>query len=383
MLIVRALSETETSGNSLLFVAVIVGFLILSYALFLRDRQRPGNRVSGDENGEVFSAEAEHHLRALEEVHELFGGSLSSADTLRLIASRVPSIVSCRSVNVFVLDRGREKFIPLGTSDASTETLLGRSGRLTEDFLESCVTARSVQIYQATAFDHPAVVIPLKVAAELFGVMYLDLEIGADPTVLDPNLLDAVGERISPLAYSAVSYELTRANALRDAATDLPNERAFYLILENQVAEAQRKGATRPLTILALEVASFDKISLRFGHTAGQRVTSVVAQLVTEQLRQMDFLARSNGNEFLIVLPTASKEIAQQIIARIQANFSGRNLMISDTEDVELELSIGWAAFGTDGDTPDTMLKIARERKAQSKSMARGHVIWFPGEHHC
>ncbi len=46
----------------------------------------------------------------------------------------------------------------------------------------------------------------------------------------------------------SIAYERTQANALTDATTDLPNERAFYLVLENQVAEAQRNRGERPLT---------------------------------------------------------------------------------------------------------------------------------------
>src|SRR5207253_4107332 len=112
---------------------------------------------------------------------------------------------------------------------------------------------------------------------------------------------------VAPLVLSSMALERSRANALTDPTTDLPNERAFYLVLENQIAEAQRKQGDRPLTILAIDIKNFEDINRRFGHAAGDRALNFAAQLVKDNLRQMDFLARSTGDEFLVILPTASR----------------------------------------------------------------------------
>lgn len=110
---------------------------------------------------------------------------------------------------------------------------------------------------------------------------------------------------------------------MTDVTTDLPNERAFYLILENQIAEAQRKREDRPLTILAIDIKNFDEVNQKFGHAAGDRILNFVAHGIKDNLRQMDFLARSIGDEFLAILPTATKEVSHEVIARIQTGFFG------------------------------------------------------------
>ena len=107
---------------------------------------------------------------------------------------------------------------------------------------------------------------------------------------------------------------------------------------------------------------------------------SVVAQVVKDNLRQMDFLARSLGDEFLAILPTASKEISQEIVARVHTGFLGRKLNIIDQEWVGIELNVGWAVFGSDGETPGQLLSLAQLRKEQAKSIEPQNVLWFPQE---
>jgi diguanylate cyclase (GGDEF)-like protein len=179
---------------------------------------------------------------------------------------------------------------------------------------------------------------------------------------------------------SAVTFEQTKTAALTDVTTDLPNERAFYLVLENHIAESQRRRDERPLTILALDVRGFDEINQQFGHAAGDRVLAYVAAVVKESLRQMDFFARSSGDEFLAALPTANKEISHEIIARIHTGFFGRKLRLTEDDSIEVEINIGWAAFGTDGETPASLLAAARERRGQAKTVSPPKVLWFPSE---
>lgn len=132
--------------------------------------------------------------------------------------------------------------------------------------------------------------------------------------------------------------------------------------------------------VLSFDIKNFDEISSRFGHAAGDRVLNFVAQAVKDSLRQMDFFARGAPDEFLAIMPTASKEISQEIIARIQVSIFGRKVTVAEVDTVEVELDFGWASFGADGDTPQRLLAAARERKEQSKSSVPGSVLWFPQE---
>ena len=95
----------------------------------------------------------------------------------------------------------------------------------------------------------------------------------------------------------------------------------------------------------------------------------------------MDFLARSAADEFTAVLPTASKEIAFDIVGRIERAFVTRPFETIDGEKVYLKLNFGVATFGRDGETPEQLLKTAITRKQQEKSTDPSKILWFPREY--
>ena len=222
----------------------------------------------------------------------------------------------------------------------------------------------------------PSAAIPLRHGAGVFGVLQLYLD-NDGPDISD---LQEIGSKVSPLILSSISFERSVSNALTDATTDLPNERAFHLILENHVAESQRKGDERPLTILAIDIKNFDEINKRFGHMAGDRALNFAASSIKDSLRQMDFFARSRDDEFLVVLPTATRDMTKAIVSRIQTGFSGKRVNLTENDSIEVTLNFGWAAFGADGETPDQLLRTARVRKAETKSKTPGNILWFPHE---
>lgn len=370
-------SGIDTTVKTWGFFGIIAGFLAASALLHFRPSSKARAATTEDTNSNF---EGDRHLQALDDAHEFFAGSLNSADSFRLVASRVREIFAFRTVTLYIFNESGMCFRGTESEGPDAEHRRDRVIILGEDTLSRSYFSQVVEIDHATTASRPTVAIPLKDGSKIFGILHLDFEMNYDLTALDLDFVDAMGTRSAPLILSSISYEQSQENALTDSTTDLPNERAFYLVLENQVAEAQRKGSSRPLTILALDVRSFDEINSRFGHAAGDRVLGFVAQTIKDNLRQMDFLARASADEFVVVLPTASKEVSHDVIARIQTGFFGRKLKVTESESVEIELNIGWAAFGTDGETPETLLRVARERKDQSKTSAPNKVLWFPTE---
>ncbi|MCV5943055.1 GGDEF domain-containing protein, partial [Escherichia coli] len=79
------------------------------------------------------------------------------------------------------------------------------------------------------------------------------------------------------LFLGSLAYEKSLSSALTDPLTKLPNERAFFLVLENQLAESQRFRDERPLTVLAVDIRDFEEINRDYGHSTGDRVLSFAA----------------------------------------------------------------------------------------------------------
>ena len=194
-------------------------------------------------------------------------------------------------------------------------------------------------------------------------------------------ILEAVASRIVPLLSGSLAFEKSLSNALTDALTNLPNERAFYLVLENKIAEAQRLSEKRQLTVLVMDIRNFRDINEQYGHSTGDKILTFGAETIKNQLRQMDFLARSSNDEFFAVLPTASEEITEEIIKRIERAFVLNPYKIAHEENVHLQISFGAATFLQDGETAQELLHLALVKKKQSKSDDKNNqVLFFPKE---
>ena len=376
-------SGLEVVAKTRGFSAIIASFLVVCVLIyFWQNHQRSADlaaAASATANDEI-----ERQLVSLDDANEFFTGALRASDTFRLIASRVKGLAPFQAIELLMLDKTRTQ---LTVTEAEGCGTIGRKGlKLGFDggIADRSFCSRVVEVGQERlsvgAIEVPSAAIPLMHGVEVFGILQLYFEKGNVNATANIDLFEAIGTRAAPLILSSIALERSQTNALTDVTTDLPNERAFYVVLENQIAEAMRQRDVRPLTILTIDIKEFDDINRRFGHAAGDRVLNYVAQTVKDNLREMDFFARSMSDEFLAVLPTASKEVSHEVIARIHTGFFGRKLKLTETDTIEIDINFGWAAFGVDGETADQLLGVARLRKEQSKSAAPSRVLWFSKE---
>ncbi|MGI8544194.1 MAG: diguanylate cyclase domain-containing protein [Aridibacter sp.] len=328
----------------------------------------------------------------MEEANKFFGASLKSADMFRLVTSRIGQLVEFDTCALFIVNE---------QSKLESKYAVGINSRLFDqieiDFNEGSagkaflnIETRTIENLQTEREQLPkaflenlnsAISIPLLRGVEVFGVINL---YSRSENYFDNNkkiLLEAIGERVAPLINSSLAFEKSISNALTDNLTNLPNERAFYLVLENQIAEAQRTPENRDLTILAIDIKNFAELNSKYGHITGDKILAFTSELLKKQLRQMDFLARSQNDEFLIVLPTASGEVTKEIINRIEKLFETKSYTFDENTSSRIKLNFGSATFYKDGETANQLLNSAVIRKRDTKNISNGSVLRFPGEY--
>jgi diguanylate cyclase (GGDEF)-like protein len=270
----------------------------------------------------------------------------------------------------------------LGTKVAAGDGLAGMSWVSREVELDTALALESKTMpAEALAQMTSAAAIPLIHDDKVFAVLLLYSAENLDDDPGFRSTLQAIGDRVSPLVVSSISLDRSASNALIDAVTQLPNERAFYLVLENQLAESLRFRDERPLTVLSVDIKDFTEVNQTFGYSAGDLILGFVAKVLSLHLRKMDFLARSTNDEFLIVLPTASERLAGEIVQRIRHRFASEPFSITETDEIKIWLNVGWATFWHDGETGEQLLQNARLRKQQEKAEEPANVIWFPKEY--
>lgn len=173
--------------------------------------------------------------------------------------------------------------------------------------------------------------------------------------------------------------ELQRTNhklehlATTDPLTGAANRRQFIERVEAEIARAKRDGA--PFSLLAFDLDNFKKINDSYGHQAGDEVLRRFVQKCLDAIRPYDGVARVGGEEFMVLLPRAALEVGRSIAERVRGAVASDAFYTGAGRAVAVTVSVGVSEFGRDGDTIDTILRVADERLYQAKHDGRNRVV--------
>jgi diguanylate cyclase (GGDEF)-like protein len=130
---------------------------------------------------------------------------------------------------------------------------------------------------------------------------------------------------------SATNKELKRANqkildlTRRDPLTNLANRRYFNERALELLSLARRKN--EPVSLIMSDIDHFKRVNDSFGHDAGDRVLRGYADLMQENTRHEDLVARFGGEEFLILLPFTPLHDATELAERIRETLEKADLL--------------------------------------------------------
>ncbi len=156
-----------------------------------------------------------------------------------------------------------------------------------------------------------------------------------------------------------------------DALTGVMTRIPFERILAAQRARSERSG--EPCTLALLDIDHFKRVNDEYGHLVGDRVLRKVAQLLLTHLRRYDAICRYGGEEFLLCLPGANRELAAEIMGRHRAELEAENIRIDENKHLKITVSIGvceWEASLR----KEECLQRADQALYQAKASGRNRV---------
>jgi diguanylate cyclase (GGDEF)-like protein len=175
-------------------------------------------------------------------------------------------------------------------------------------------------------FNGHAVRLGVLVTAALMIVVTLGVDpgyvIGNPPSLVGPiALLIAVALLSSALMKSDLEH---RSSSVIDPLTGMLNRNA----LETRVDElSQQAGILRePVALVVGDLDRFKAVNDGHGHAAGDAVLKDVAYRMRKALRAYDLAYRLGGEEFLVVLPGADAEKAEQVAETLRAAIAGERV---------------------------------------------------------
>ena len=173
--------------------------------------------------------------------------------------------------------------------------------------------------------------------------------------------------------------ELRRANerlqkmTFTDEMTGIYNYRFMTRQVETEIQRAFRYS--KPLSICIIDIDKFKEINDQFGHPMGDIVLKEIAQILKEATRNVDYVGRYAGDEFIIIFPDTPLADAVRLAERIRTkvaehSFKSHELFVSST------ISIGVADFDMKRrKTTDDLVDAADKCLYQAKRAGRNRVF--------
>ena len=158
--------------------------------------------------------------------------------------------------------------------------------------------------------------------------------------LLTHNLENTVAERTRALNESLARLEEL---AQIDFLTGLLNRRAFMKLANREVANSIRHK--QPLSLMLFDIDHFKRINDRYGHGAGDRVLTEVAKAVSKTCRESDLICRWGGEEFVVLLRSATPGEAKLLAARMRETIQSLALKSEDGDAFAVTASFGFISY--------------------------------------
>ncbi|NRP73379.1 Response regulator PleD [Ensifer psoraleae] len=170
------------------------------------------------------------------------------------------------------------------------------------------------------------------------------------------------------------SVQQTIELAITDDLTGLHNRRYLDNHLKLLMDRAAARG--RPLSICITDIDRFKYVNDTYGHDAGDEVLREFANRVRATVRGADLACRFGGEEFVIVMPDTTPEMAAIVAERLRLAVESRAFPISRADTLHsVTASLGISSLRADGDTPEALLKRADTALYQAKNNGRNRVV--------
>ena len=162
--------------------------------------------------------------------------------------------------------------------------------------------------------------------------------------------------------------------AIRDPLTNVYNRRYLAEFLDKEVARAEREGT--PLSVVIMDVDNFKQFNDRHGHKCGDVILQTIANFLVDHTRRGDVVCRYGGEEFVILMPGTSREVALERAEMWRQDFSETPV---EYEGIKYfaTFSAGVATYPDHGMTDEALLQAADRALYRSKDTGKNKVMAY------
>lgn len=187
------------------------------------------------------------------------------------------------------------------------------------------------------------------------------------------RLVSMAADNLAMALVSLKLREALRRQSVRDPLTRLFNRRYLEETMLRELSTCKR--GDRQLGLVMIDIDHFKEYNDKHGHDAGDFVLVEMADIVRGKLRSMDIPCRYGGEELVLVMPGASKEIATARAEAIRQAVEQHAFVFRGAALPQVTVSLGVAAHPADGDGAAELLKAADSALYEAKKAGRNRVV--------
>ncbi|MGF1703925.1 diguanylate cyclase [Photobacterium makurazakiensis] len=162
--------------------------------------------------------------------------------------------------------------------------------------------------------------------------------------------------------------------SMTDRLTQLFNRGHWETCLDKEFQSCQQ--CREPSTLVMFDIDHFKKVNDTFGHVAGDGVIRNISNLLRRTKRQGDIAGRYGGEEFGIILPATSAELALYFTERLRTRIEASSV-VADIRDIQVTISLGICEWSPCIENYEQWLECADTALYQSKQNGRNQSTVF------
>ncbi|NDD31112.1 MAG: sensor domain-containing diguanylate cyclase [Proteobacteria bacterium] len=330
----------------------------------------------------------EDQVKALVSVIETsqeLGTSASQEKILQLVTSDVMRLFDCSSVVVYLrdLESQTEPVMRVASQLSPAESFTDFNPELATSVIGAVIKEKKGRVVDDFAHYQPeeairkhpalrsAMVAPLLFEDQALGAIFIAHDAPAQYT--DPlfRLFNMLANQVALAVRNLQLHKTTETLAITDSLSGLFTHGYFQEHLGKEIVSA--KYASKPLSLMIIDVDFFKKVNDSYGHPQGDALLKQLGGVIKQVARPTDVICRYGGDEFTVTMLNTNRISAVVIAERIRSSVEDYEFVLG-SQIVHVTVSGGVASFPEDAQTKKDLIEKADKAMYESKKKGRNCI---------
>ncbi len=215
------------------------------------------------------------------------------------------------------------------------------------------------------------IIAPLILDDQALGALILSASSRSAFTQDDLRLLESFAATISAAINNSMLHSRMQRLAITDSVTNLYNRRGFYELGRREIERARRFGHS--LSVIMMDLDQLKSVNDTYGHMVGDQVLRILADRLSQHVRDFDILCRYGGDEFALLLPETDLFMASSVAERLRVSIADEPID-TDGGPIAVTISLGVTKATQETANLEELLKSADRALYNAKQSGRNRL---------